>query len=65
MKIKNRLSEAMNDAMVMFRMKDSALVCELQLILDDDSEEDQKSKNRETLNHFLYELERSLFGVQS
>ena len=50
--------------MVIFQMKDSPLLCEIQLIIKSGSKEDKKEKNREILNHFLYELERSIFGVQ-
>lgn len=34
-KLKNRLSTPLNDAMIIFRIKGSFLICELQLILSD------------------------------
>ena len=33
-KIKNRLDTPLNDAMIIFTMKDSFLICELQLLLE-------------------------------
>jgi hypothetical protein len=57
-KLKNRLMTPLNDVMIIFKMKDSFLICELQLILTDTSTQssDQKLKNIEALNHFFYEL---------
>ncbi len=55
-KIKNRFSTPMSDAMIFFKMPGSFVVCECQLILSEQSkgEDAKKAKNIETLNHFLY-----------
>jgi hypothetical protein len=56
-KIKNRLGTSLNDAMIIFAMKDTFLICEIQLILSESSQKvNQKYKNIELLNHFFYEL---------
>lgn len=65
-KIKNRFSTPMSDAMLFWKMPQSFIICECQLILAEASkggDDAKKAKNIETLNHFLYELERSPFGV--
>ena len=47
-------------------MKDSFIVCELQLILIDILQEgEEKLKIMEDLNHTIYELERSPYGSLS
>ena len=52
--------------MIIFSMKNTFLICELQLILSDGTQKiNQKYKNIEVLNHFFYELERSPFGILS
>lgn len=51
--------------MIIFTIKDSFLICELQLILVGEESGSDKLKNIEFLNHFLYELERSPYGVLS
>lgn len=66
LKIKNRLETPLNDAMVIFKMKSSFIICELQLILSDGHQSvTDKLKNIETLNHFFYEIERSPYGVMA
>ena len=55
-KIKNRFGTALNDAMIIFMIEDSFLICELQLILTEGQGTSEKFKNIEFLNHFLYEL---------
>ena len=55
-KIKNRFGTPLNDAMIIFMIKDSFLICELQLILMEGQGTSEKLKNIEFLNHFLYEL---------
>ncbi len=56
----------MNDAMIIFAMKDTFLICEIQLILADSAQKvNHKYKNIELLNHFFYELERSPYGILS
>ena len=64
-KIKNRFDTNMGDAMIFFKLPGSFIICECQLILSNDSKGDnaKKAKNIEVINHFLYELERSPFGV--
>ena len=64
-KIKSRFGTPLNDAMIIFSLKDSFLLCELQLVLMEDQAGSEKLKNIEFLNHFLYELERSPYGVLS
>ena len=64
-KIKNRFGTPLNDAMIIFTIKESYIICELQLILIEGSGASDKLKNIEFLNHFLYELERSPYGVLS
>ncbi len=65
-KIKNRLGTSLNDAMIIFAMKDTFLICEIQLILADGAQKvNHKYKNIELLNHFFYELERSPYGILS
>lgn len=55
LKIKNRLETPLNDAMIIFKMRDSFIICELQLILSDGNQSiTDKLKNIETLNHFFY-----------
>jgi hypothetical protein len=45
-------------------MKGSFLICECQLALADEQyKNDKKIQNIYELNHFLYELERSPFGI--
>lgn len=45
-KIKNRLGTSLNDAMIIFAMKDTFLICEIQLILADGQQKvNQKYKN--------------------
>jgi hypothetical protein len=51
--------------MIIFTIKESYIICELQLILIEGSGASDKLKNIEFLNHFLYELERSPYGVLS
>ena len=51
--------------MIIFMITDSFLICELQLILTEGQGTSEKLKNIEFLNHFLYELERSPYGVLS
>ena len=51
--------------MIIFTIKESFLICELQLILSEGQGVSDKLKNIEFLNHFLYELERSPYGVLS
>lgn len=53
----------MNDVMIIFKMSESFLICELQLLLSDGSSRNEKLKHIEMLNHFFYELERSPYGV--
>lgn len=56
-KIKNRLGTHLNDVMIIFKMEESYIICELQLILTDGQRaESSKGKNIEVLNHFFYEL---------
>ncbi len=65
-KIKNRLSTPLNDAMIIFVMKDSWIICEAQLILSDAGDKiEKKGKNIELINHFFYELERSPYGIMA
>lgn len=64
-KIKNRLGTPLNDVMIIFTIKESFLICELQLILTEGKGASDKFKNIDFLNHFLYELERSPYGVLS
>ena len=66
LKIKNRLETPLNDAMIIFNIKESFILCELQLVLSDGNQSvTEKLKNIETLNHFFYELERSPYGVMA
>lgn len=51
--------------MIIFIMKESFIICELQLILSEGQGVSDKVKNIEVLNHFLYELVRSPYGVLS
>jgi hypothetical protein len=45
-KLKNRLATPLNDAMIIFKLKDSFLICELQLILADSFQgSNEKLKN--------------------
>lgn len=63
-KIKNRLATPLNDAMIIFVIKGSWIICEAQLILSESGDKiDKKSKNVELINHFFYELERSPYGI--
>ena len=55
-KIKNRFGTPLNDAMIIFMVRDSFLICQLQLILMEGQGTSEKLKNIEFLNHFLYEL---------
>ncbi len=56
-KIKNRLSTPLNDAMIIFVIKGSWIICEAQLVLSEAGDKiDKKSKNTELINHFFYEL---------
>lgn len=65
-KIKNRLSTPLNDAMLIFVMKGSWIICEAQLILSESGGKvDKKSKNTELVNHYFYELERSPYGIMA
>ena len=64
-KIKNKLGTSLNDAMIIFTIKQSKLICELQLILSEGGSEIERMKNIQFLNHMLYELERSPYGVLS
>ena len=64
-KIKNRLGTPLNDVMIIFTIKESFIICELQLILSEGQGVSQKLKNIEFLNHFLYELEMSPYGALS
>mgnify|MGYP000887731354 CR=1 FL=1 len=64
MKIKNRLSTPLNDAMIMYLIKGSFIICEAQLILSEaGSKVDKRGKNTELINHYFYELERSPYGI--
>ncbi len=66
-KIKNRLESPLNDAMVIFKITESFLICELQMVLNQSTKAttDQREKSKIVLNHFFYELERSPYGVLS
>ena len=70
-KVKNRFSQAMNDAIIVFKLSGpevkSPILCELQLILAKHSQEtgDSKAKASEILNHYLYEIERATYGPLS
>ena len=65
-KIKNRLDTPLNDAMIIFKLQQSFLICELQLILSDTNQNvNEKLKNIEALNHFFYQLQRSPYGVMA
>lgn len=65
-KIKNRLSTPLNDAMLIFKIKGCWIICEAQLILSEAGDKvDKKSKNTELVNHYFYELERSPYGIMA
>lgn len=66
-KITNRLETPLNDILIIFKMSNSFLLCELQLILSDGGVQSgsDKLKNIELLNHFFYELDRSQYGVMA
>ena len=58
----------MSDALIIFKMigcYKSPVLCELQLILYKKQGDDNKEKAYETMNHFLYEMERSTYGPLS
>lgn len=58
----------MSDALIVFKMVGnyiSPILCELQLILYKKHGDDNKEKAYETINHFLYEMERSTYGPLS
>ena len=56
----------MNDAMIIFTIKDCWIICEAQLILSENQEKiNKKKQTNETLNHYFYELERSSYGVMA
>lgn len=51
--------------MIIFKMQSSYLICELQLVLSEGEKKTERLKNVEFLNHFLYELKRTPYGVLS
>lgn len=57
-RVKNKLSEGTRDILINLKLKNSFLICEVQLAL---------GKSQEEVNdhfcHFLYELQRSSFAV--
>ena len=64
-RIKNRFATPLNDCIINYMFvgkRNSFLICEIQLILQDSSESlANKEKVREEFNHILYEVERSIF----
>jgi len=58
-RIKNRLNLGTNDILINVRFSD-LVVCEIQLAVNTRKSKFIKSSN--SLNHYLYEVQRSLFG---
>ena len=56
-RVKNKLNENTRDILINLKLKNSFLVCEVQLSLGKDMEEVNNH-----FNHYLYELCRSSFG---
>ena len=65
-RVKNRLNTPLNDVLINFKLKDSFIICQLQLILVEFTQDgEEKLKIMEDLNHTLYQLERSPYGSLS
>lgn len=57
-RVKNKLNEPTRDILINLKIKASFLICEVQLSLGEEQEE-----VNDHFCHFLYELERTNFGV--
>lgn len=56
----------MNDVMIIFKIEQSFLTCELQMsITGENANSIAKDKEIQFINHYLYELERSPYGILS
>lgn len=61
-RVKNRLNSSNRDFLVNVRLKDSPLLCELQLGVTDSVSAEEKELYLDQFSHFLYELSRAKYG---